>query len=214
MAKSFQAARFLAKLQIGGSGKCGKGNGSIKDNCTTDHNSGSYRMNNESDSFEGSVTLTPLRVVSSEVDKKENLQKCNSLFATERADTKMSADRTSSVFKDSSAKPFSKDSHECFASPFPQDPLLRLSCLYDPKKLEPEATNIMIEDEVQEQQERLQCPSPRESIGSHDSSSSKGDTESNSVIECEIHWDDLQLREEIGQGNQFCGCVLLPCHYL
>jgi len=56
-------------------------------------------------------------------------------------------------------------------------------------------------DEVQKQQEGSQLPSSRESIGNHESSSSKGDNESNSVSECEIHWEDLQLREEIGQGN-------------
>jgi len=58
-------------------------------------------------------------------------------------------------------------------------------------------------DEVQKQQEGSQLPSSRESTGSHESLSGKGDYESNSVSECEIHWEDLQLREEIGQGNEF-----------
>lgn len=56
-------------------------------------------------------------------------------------------------------------------------------------------------NELQKQQEGLQLPSSRESVGSHESSSSKGDNEPNSVLECEIHWEDLQLREEIGQGS-------------
>ncbi|XP_027914459.1 probable serine/threonine-protein kinase SIS8 isoform X2 [Vigna unguiculata] len=56
-------------------------------------------------------------------------------------------------------------------------------------------------DEVQKQQEGSQLPSSRESTGSHESLSGKGDYESNSVSECEIHWEDLQLREEIGQGS-------------
>ncbi|GAB4834345.1 hypothetical protein Ancab_032599 [Ancistrocladus abbreviatus] len=44
--------------------------------------------------------------------------------------------------------------------------------------------------------------SSRDSIGSNPGgSSSKGDTESNSLIDCEIHWEDLQLGEEIGQGS-------------
>nr|KYP67258.1 Serine/threonine-protein kinase CTR1 [Cajanus cajan] len=107
----------------------------------------------------------------------------------------------SNVFKDSSGKTLSGEWCECFGSPIPQDPLLRLRCQFDQKKLEPEATNMVAGDEVQKQQEGSQLPSSRESNGSHESSSSKGDNESNSVLECEIHWEDLQLREEIGQGS-------------
>lgn len=58
-------------------------------------------------------------------------------------------------------------------------------------------------DEVQKQQEGSQLPSSRESTGSHESLSGKGDYELNSISECEIHWEDLQLREEIGQGSAF-----------
>lgn len=204
MVKSFQAARVLAKLQIGGSGKCGKDTGSIKDSCTTDDNSGSNRVSHENDSSGGSVALTSHQDISNGVVKEENLQKCNSLFAMNREDTKNSAHITSTVFEDSSAKPFSEDCCACFGSPIPQEPLLRLRSQFDPNKLEPEAANMVMEDEVQKQQEGLQLPSSRESIGSHESSSSKGDSESNSVVDCEIHWEDLQLREEIGQGNLFC----------
>ncbi|CAJ1928021.1 unnamed protein product [Sphenostylis stenocarpa] len=64
-----------------------------------------------------------------------------------------------------------------------------------------DATHMMTRDEVKKQQEGSQLPSSRESIGSHESSSSKGDNESTSVSDCEIHWEDLQLREEIGQGS-------------
>lgn len=197
MVKSFQAARVLAKLRIGGIGKFGKGTGSMKDNCTIDYHSGSKSVNNENDLFGRSVTLTPQQDVSNEVDKEENRQKCNSLFVINRPNTK------TGVTKDRSAKPFSEDCCECVVSAFPQDPLLRLQCQYDPKKLEPEPGNMVIEGEVQKQQEGLQLPSPGESIGSHESSSSKEDSESNSVIKYDIHWEDLQLREEIGQGNQF-----------
>ncbi|KAK8472269.1 hypothetical protein PHAVU_002G154800 [Phaseolus vulgaris] len=56
-------------------------------------------------------------------------------------------------------------------------------------------------DEVQKQQEGSQLPSLRESIDKHESLSSTGDNESNSVSECEIHWEELQLREQIGQGS-------------
>ncbi|RDX98674.1 putative serine/threonine-protein kinase SIS8, partial [Mucuna pruriens] len=190
------AARVFSKLQTGARAKCGKDNGSIKNNCTTD-NSGSNRVNNENDSSGGSVPLTPYEDVASEADKEENLHKCNSLFAMKREDTKVCTCRASN----SSGKPFSGEWCECFGSPIPQDPLLRLCCQFDQKKLEPEAINLVAGDEVQKQQEGLQLPSSRESIGSHESSSSRGDNESNTVLECEIHWEDLQLREEIGQGS-------------
>ncbi|XP_020218062.1 serine/threonine-protein kinase STY46 isoform X3 [Cajanus cajan] len=194
------AARVLAKLQIGARAKCEKDNGSIKNNCTAD-NSGSNRVNNENDSSGGLVSFTPYQDVANGADKEENLHKCNSLFAMKRADTKVCSYRASNVFKDSSGKTLSGEWCECFGSPIPQDPLLRLRCQFDQKKLEPEATNMVAGDEVQKQQEGSQLPSSRESNGSHESSSSKGDNESNSVLECEIHWEDLQLREEIGQGS-------------
>ena len=202
MVKSLQAARVLAKLQTGESGKCGKDDGSIKNNCTAD-SSGSNRVYNENDSSGDSVALAShkdVHVANGE-DKEVNIHKFNPLSVMKIADTKVSAQRTSSVFKDSSAKPFLGECNECFGSPIPQDPLLRLHHQFDPKKLEREATNMVIEDEMQKQQEGLQLPSSRESTGSHESSSSKGDNESNSVVECEIHWEDLQLREEIGQGS-------------
>ncbi|KAH1267521.1 putative serine/threonine-protein kinase SIS8 [Glycine max] len=196
------AARVLAKLQIGAHAKCGKDNGNIKNNCTAD-NSGSNRVNNENDLLGDLLSLNRHQDVANGADKEENLHKCNSLFAMKRADTKVCACRASNVVKDSSGKPFSGEWCECFGSPIPHDPLLRLRCQFDQKKLEPEAMNMATGDEVQKQQEGLQLPSSRESIGSHESSSSKGDNESNSVSKCEIHWEHLQLREEIGQGNYF-----------
>lgn len=72
-----------------------------------------------------------------------------------------------------------------------------------PKKLEPKATNMVIEDEieVQKQQEGLPLANSKESINGCMSSSSKWKSESNSVVGREIHWEDLQLRREIGQGS-------------
>lgn len=37
--------------------------------------------------------------------------------------------------------------------------------------------------------------------GSYGSSSSKGDSESSSMVDCDIRWEDLKLGEEIVQGN-------------
>lgn len=158
-------------------------------------------MNNGNDLSGSSVALTLHQGISNGEDKEGNLQNCNSLFVVNITDAKISAHGTSSVLKDSSAKPFSKDCCECSGSPFPEDPLLRLRCPFNPKKLEPEAMNMVIKDEVHKQQEGLPLASSKESIGDNVSSSSNEKGESNSVVECDIHWGDLQLRKEIGQGN-------------
>ncbi|XP_012574462.1 uncharacterized protein [Cicer arietinum] len=140
------AAKVLAKLQIGGSGKCRRNTSSINDN------SRSYRVNNENGLSGGSVALTSHQDNSNGADKDENLQQY----------------------------PFFK---------------IRLT-------LEPEATNMVLEDEVQMRQEGLPLPCSKESIVvSRESSSRKGNSESNSIAGCGIHWEDLQLREEIGKGS-------------
>lgn len=195
------AARVLAKLR-GGSEKSRKYTRNFKDNCAIDDSSGNNRVNNGIDLSGSSVALTSHQDISNGEDKEEKLQKCNSLSVVNIADAKICAQRTSSVFKNSSAKPFSEDRCECFGSPFPQDPLLRLRCTFDPKKLEPKATNMVIEDEIEvRKQQGLPLASSKESINGCTSSSSKGKSESNSVVEREIHWEDLQLRREIGQGS-------------
>ncbi|GAU20670.1 hypothetical protein TSUD_230840 [Trifolium subterraneum] len=194
------AAKVLSKFRMGGSGKCRKDAGSTKDNCATDDDSESNRVNNENALSGSSVALTWHQDISNGQDKEENIQKCNSSFIVNIADAKFSAHRSSSVFKDSSAIPFSENYCKCSGSSFPQDPL-RLHCSFDPKKLEPKATNLVIEDEVQKQQEGLPLVSSKESTGGHAISLSKGKSESNSVVECEIQWKDLQLRKEIGQGS-------------
>ncbi|CAL0314505.1 unnamed protein product [Lupinus luteus] len=170
------AARVLAKLQIGGSRKLWKDNGSVKSNCTHENSSRNHDLSGDHVAF--------------------NPQQCVDM---KKADTKVCAHKTSSVFKDSSVKTFSMEYDGSFDSPISEDPLLRFHCQFDPKRLEPEATSEVIEEEAQKRQVGLQLPSSGESTGSHESSSSKGD-ESN-IVQCEIHWEDLELREEIGQGS-------------
>nr|XP_027080533.1 probable serine/threonine-protein kinase SIS8 isoform X1 [Coffea arabica] len=59
-----------------------------------------------------------------------------------------------------------------------------------------------IEDTLQPQPDIQRFPNSREDSGSSiGSPSSKGDDESNLIVHCEIHWEDLQLREQIGQGS-------------
>ncbi|KAF8027408.1 hypothetical protein BT93_E0341 [Corymbia citriodora subsp. variegata] len=60
---------------------------------------------------------------------------------------------------------------------------------------------FLVKDEVQKPPDGKQFHSSGESIGSHDTSSSKSDSELSYMVDCEIHWEDLQLGEEIGQGS-------------
>ncbi|XP_057978350.1 uncharacterized protein LOC131164855 [Malania oleifera] len=66
---------------------------------------------------------------------------------------------------------------------------------------------LEIED-VEQQADVKQCPSSGEGgAGSHVSSSTKGDNESNPITDCEVCWEDLHLKEEIGQGS----CAVVYC---
>ncbi|GMJ04393.1 hypothetical protein like AT4G23050 [Hibiscus trionum] len=58
-----------------------------------------------------------------------------------------------------------------------------------------------VEDELQKQTDGKSLSSLGESTGSQESPSSKGDNEPNYIVDCEIHWEDLHLGEEIGQGS-------------
>ncbi|KAJ8766138.1 hypothetical protein K2173_021655 [Erythroxylum novogranatense] len=58
-----------------------------------------------------------------------------------------------------------------------------------------------LDGELQRQQEVIKFPSLGESTSSRGSSSNKGDQDSNCLLDCEIHWEDLDLGEEIGQGS-------------
>ncbi|CAK7335460.1 unnamed protein product [Dovyalis caffra] len=86
----------------------------------------------------------------------------------------------------------------------PGDQLQKLVCQQNGNELEPEASKFEssgVEDDTQRQADGRQFPSHAEStVGSLGSSSSKGDHDSNCVVDCEIQWEDLQLGEEIGQG--------------
>ncbi|KAK6136019.1 hypothetical protein DH2020_030229 [Rehmannia glutinosa] len=58
------------------------------------------------------------------------------------------------------------------------------------------------EDASPRQSDSPKVPTSGESFGSGpQSSSSKGENDSHIVVDSEIRWEDLQLREEIGQGN-------------
>ncbi|KAL3498785.1 hypothetical protein ACH5RR_041517 [Cinchona calisaya] len=70
-------------------------------------------------------------------------------------------------------------------------------------KLDVQNSKMMeTEDSLQSQPDIQLSPNSGVNNGSSlGSSSNKSDNESNLIVHCEIHWEDLQLREEIGQGS-------------
>lgn len=95
--------------------------------------------------------------------------------------------------------------YKCLEVPKPVDLLPIPSFQIEAKELESDletSKSSEIEDAAKQLSDPQQSPSSGESIGSSPgSSSSKGETWLNSREDCEIHWEDLQLREEIGQGK-------------
>lgn len=80
-----------------------------------------------------------------------------------------------------------------------------LACQVNENELDLEFLNMdasVMEDELQKQTDGKGFSSLGNSTGSQESQSSKGDNnESNSMVDCEIRWEDLHLGEEVGQGS-------------
>ncbi|KAB2088787.1 hypothetical protein ES319_A03G022400v1 [Gossypium barbadense] len=85
------------------------------------------------------------------------------------------------------------------------EPTAGLACQVNENELDLEFLNMdasEMEDESQKQTDGKGFSSLGNSTGSQESQSSKGDNnESNSMIDCEIRWEDLHLGEEVGQGS-------------
>jgi hypothetical protein len=192
----------LAKLNIKGTGNCGKeDDGSIQENGASD-SSASNVIDNPYSSRDLKAS-TSHHCTNDTEDNGEIPHTKNSSFATGRAHSNAYGHSVASEFKNSSVEACSRECTECFGLSRPGDPLPRLHCQSDVKELEPEVSNLKaleIEHEMQRQPDNKHFLSSGESIGSHGSSSSKGDNESNSIVDCEIGWEDLHFGEEVGQG--------------
>ncbi|XVF52831.1 hypothetical protein PTKIN_Ptkin05aG0050300 [Pterospermum kingtungense] len=84
------------------------------------------------------------------------------------------------------------------------DSTARLVCQVNESRLELESPNMdasEMEDELQKHTDGKNFSSFGESSSSQGTSSSKGDNELNSMVDCDIRWEDLQLMEEVGQGS-------------
>ncbi|XVF51546.1 hypothetical protein PTKIN_Ptkin04bG0193200 [Pterospermum kingtungense] len=79
-----------------------------------------------------------------------------------------------------------------------------VACQVNENELElkfPNMDGSEMEDEFHKHKAVKNSSSLGESVGSQGSSSSKGDNDSNSTVDCEIRWEDLSLGEEVGQGS-------------
>lgn len=186
----------MAKLHIKGVGNCGKEDyGSIQDDGASD--SSANKVIRNAYYSRDSKASTSYDLTFDTEDKGDKPRRTESSFATRRAYSKMYKNRTPDEFADTSVEACSKECTEC----------CRLASHVDAEELELEETNLKvleIEDAMQRQKDGKQLQSPGETVGSHGSSSSKGDNELNSIVDYDIRWEHLHFAEEIGHGNLSC----------
>ncbi|RVX09090.1 putative serine/threonine-protein kinase SIS8 [Vitis vinifera] len=169
------AAKVLAKLRIRGSGKNAK------------EDDRSFQQNNSSYS---SVCNEVIKEPNYHRDAKESCPNCRNF------DTRI---------PNTPGEGSSKECHNCFAVPRLRCSSPILTFQLDAKESEPELEDLKvlgIQSSVQQHPDVNQSPGTGGSINSNNgSSSSKTDSESSSVSDCEIQWEDLHFGEEIGRGS-------------
>eukprot|EP00261_Vitis_vinifera_P040066 XP_019081309.1 PREDICTED: probable serine/threonine-protein kinase DDB_G0267686 isoform X2 [Vitis vinifera] len=195
------AAKVLAKLRIRGSGKNAK------------EDDRSFQQNNSSYS---SVCNEVIKEPNYHRDAKESCPNCRNFdtrykgenpkkkivsFAAEREYSNGNEHRIPNTPGEGS----SKECHNCFAVPRLRCSSPILTFQLDAKESEPELEDLKvlgIQSSVQQHPDVNQSPGTGGSINSNNgSSSSKTDSESSSVSDCEIQWEDLHFGEEIGRGS-------------
>ncbi|KAK4843032.1 hypothetical protein QYF36_003044 [Acer negundo] len=173
--KSTTAAKVLVKLHVTESGNCGdEGDGNLQKNGASDKLVSS-EVTNELYSPRGSTASIPYQCTSCSEDKEK------------RPSNKKSKSPCSNSSEEGCSLASSRECNDYCALTRQAESLPTLGC-QDDNELDPDPDG-------------KQFFSIEESIDSHDSSSSKGDAESNCKVDCEIHWEDLLLGEEIGQGS-------------
>ena len=195
-----QAAKVLAKLRIRGDGK------NAKEDCRSfQQNKSAYSSvcdevikepNYHRDAEESSPNCCNFDTE----DKGENPKKNCFSFAAEREHSSVNEHR----IPNTSGKGSSKECHECFAVPRLRCSSPILTFQLDAKESESglKDLNVLgIQNMVQQHPDVNQSSGTGESINSnHGSSTIKSDSESSSVSDCEIQWEDLHFGEEIGRG--------------
>lgn len=126
-------------------------------------------------------------------DKEENLSKKNFSSAAKSAIANVYEQTVPNASEEGCNLASSSESNIC-TLPKPGESMSRLGS-QDINELEPDCK---------------QFPSLGESICSHESLSGKPDNESNCTEDREIHWEDLRLGEEIGQGKLLLLIIVYP----
>ncbi|XVF13192.1 hypothetical protein REPUB_Repub08aG0186900 [Reevesia pubescens] len=183
------AAKVLAKLQIRGTS-----NHSNKDDESLQQKSATSRL------ARNDLTDEP----NASRGSKPAANHFSSFSAAESSISSLHKHMSSASVEEKSALASSRECNEHFGLTRLGDSTAGLACQVNETELEQEFPNMdasEMEDELQKHTDGKNFSSLVESIGSEGSSSSKGDNESNSMVECEINWEDLHLREEVGQGS-------------
>ncbi|KAL5815372.1 hypothetical protein ACOSQ3_026157 [Xanthoceras sorbifolium] len=177
------AAKVLSKLHVTVSGNCGgEGDCNLQNNGVSDKLV-SNEVTTEPNSPRGLTASIPYMCTSCSEDKEKRPSNKKSKSAC----SKLYEHRLPDSSEESCNLASSRECNDCCALPGQGESLPTLGC-QEVNELDPDPNG-------------KQLFSIGESIDSHESSSSKGDTESNCMVDCEIHWEDLQLGEEIGQGS-------------
>lgn len=102
------------------------------------------------------------------------------------------------AIEDSSPVASSRECDKCSKGLENSGKLLRSSC----QQVNPDVKSLRMLETEDVQRDAHQPSNSHESpCTSNESLSSKGDNGSNLMVDCEIHWEDIQLHEEIGQGK-------------
>ncbi|XP_021895343.1 probable serine/threonine-protein kinase DDB_G0267514 isoform X1 [Carica papaya] len=190
------ATKVLEKLHIWGTGTCeNEDEESVRQNGASDMPS-HKEVISEVNSSRGPQASTVDHCITGTRNRRQHQQKSNS-----------SADKTpfnlkeQRIRQDIDENPVVVSPRECSsehsAPSRPENSMPGSGCYVDSNELESSG----VEDEEHKRSDGKQFPSLGEGTGTQGSSSSKGDNDSNSLTDCEIHWEDLQLGEEIGQGS-------------
>lgn len=113
------------------------------------------------------------------------------------------------TFSENSELASARACNECFHLPRPGYLLPKVCSQASDEAAEPGEKAFLVKGEVQKPPDGKQLHSSGDSIGSHDTSSSKSDGELSYMVDCEIRWEDLQLGEEIGQGTVWSLFIIL-----
>ncbi|XP_016716062.1 dual specificity protein kinase shkD isoform X2 [Gossypium hirsutum] len=185
------AAKVLAKLQIGGPSNHSNEDDECPQRTDATSRSATNDVKNEHNVSRGLKTSIQNHLNSSSMAE-------NAILSVEK--------RTSpTLVEERSVVDSSREYNGKFSVTRITESTAGLACQVNENELDLEFLNMdasVMEDELQKQTDGKGFSSLGNSTGSQENQSSKGDNnESNSMVDCEIRWEDLHLGEEVGQGS-------------